>query len=47
MAKESVLQIRIDQELKEKLRVLADLDGRTMSGYIEMLIKRALKNEGA
>lgn len=42
MAKSERLQIRIAPELKEQLQQLADADGRTVSNYIEMLIKNAI-----
>lgn len=42
MAKTERLQIRISPELKERLQQLADADGRTVSNYIEMLIKNAI-----
>lgn len=43
------LQIRITPELKEKLHAVAEADGRTISNYVEMLIKKDLearKKEG-
>lgn len=42
MVKTERLQIRITPELKEQLQQLADADGRTVSNYIEMLIKNAI-----
>lgn len=42
MVKTERLQIRITPELKEQLQQLADDDGRTVSNYIEMLIKNAI-----
>lgn len=33
------LQIRISQELKAQLQALAEADGRTVSNYIENLIR--------
>lgn len=45
MAKTERLQIRITPELKEQLQKLADADGRTVSNYIEMLIKNALSEK--
>lgn len=42
MIKSERLQIRISPELKEQLQRLADADGRTVSNYIEQLIKAAL-----
>ena len=37
------LQIRITPELKEQLQRLAEADGRTVSNYVEQLIKAALE----
>lgn len=42
------LQIRITPELKEKLQELAAADGRSVSNYIETLIKQEIeKHEGS
>lgn len=41
MAKTERLQIRITPELKAQLQRLAEADGRTLSNYVEMLIKAA------
>ena len=47
MNKTERLQIRITPELKEKLQELADAENRTISNYIENLIKREIdKREG-
>lgn len=43
MAKDERLQIRITPELKAQLRKLADADGRTVSNYVEKLIKDAIE----
>ena len=45
MAKTERLQIRISPELKAQLQKLADEDGRTVSNYIEQLIKKAVENQ--
>lgn len=37
------LQIRISPELKAQLQALAEADGRTISNYIELLIKREVQ----
>ena len=37
------LDIRISPDLKAQLQAAADADGRSVSNYIEMLIKRELK----
>lgn len=39
MNKTERLQIRISPELKEQLQALADAESRTVSNYIEKLIK--------
>ena len=47
MNKTDRLQIRITPELKEKLQALADAENRSISNYIENLIKIELdKVEG-
>lgn len=45
--KTDVIRMRIDPELKAALAEAADKDGRTMSNYLEQLIKRALEAERA
>lgn len=45
MVKTERLQIRITPELKEQLQRLADRDGRTVSNYVEQLIKRELEQK--
>jgi predicted DNA-binding protein len=41
------LQLRITPELKEKLQALADAENRTITNYIENLIKKEIeKREG-
>lgn len=48
LCKTERLQIRITPELKEKLQALAAEDGRSVSNYIETLIKREIeKHEGS
>lgn len=42
MAKTERLQIRITPEMKERLQELAAAENRTVSNYIENLIKREL-----
>jgi predicted DNA-binding protein len=37
------LQIRISPELKAQLQALAEADGRTISNYIELLIRREIQ----
>ena len=45
MNKTERLQIRISPELKSQLQQLADADGRTVSNYIEQLIKAAVEKK--
>ena len=45
MNKTERLQIRISPELKAELQKMADADGRTVSNYIEQLIKAAVSNK--
>ena len=42
MTKTERLQIRISPELKQQLQRLAEAEGRTVSNYVEQLIKREL-----
>lgn len=47
MTKTERLQIRITPELKEKLQALSDAENRSISNYIENLIKIEVeKREG-
>lgn len=45
MAKTDRLVIRITPELKSQLQAAAKADGRSVSNYIEKLIKEAIKTE--
>lgn len=45
--KTEVVRLRITPGLKAELAEAAKQDGRTMSNYIEWLIKRALESECA
>lgn len=47
MNKTERLQIRITPELKAQLQQLAEADGRTVSNYIEQLIKQAIETPKA
>ncbi len=38
--KNEFLHIRISEDLKEKLRQAAEADGRTLSNYVEWLVKQ-------
>lgn len=44
MTKTDRLYIRLTPELKEQLQTVAAADNRTISNYIEHLIKQALAN---
>lgn len=37
------LQLRIDADTKEKIRIAAEKENRTISNYIEVLIKKELE----
>lgn len=37
------LMVYIDKDVKEGLRQLADLDGRSMSNFVEQMIKTAVE----
>ena len=45
MGKTERLQIRISPELKAQLQALAEAEGRTVSNYVEWLIKQALQQQ--
>ena len=45
MAKTERLQIRITPELKAKLQTKADAENRTISNYIENLIRKDLEKK--
>lgn len=44
MTKTDRLQIRITPELKAKLQQLAEAEGRSVSNYVEQLIKKAVES---
>jgi predicted HicB family RNase H-like nuclease len=44
-SKESRLEMRIDKQLKAKLKKLADADNRSMANYIIHLLEEAVKNQ--
>ena len=43
MAKEKVINFRIDSQLKKEAKKLAEADGRTLSNWITRLIEREIK----
>jgi antitoxin component of RelBE/YafQ-DinJ toxin-antitoxin module len=43
MAKEKIINFRIDAELKNRARKLAEADGRSLSNWITLLIEREVK----
>ena len=45
MVKTERLQIRISPELKQQLQRLAEAEGRTVSNYVEMLIRREIEKQ--
>ncbi len=45
MAKTERLEIRLTPELKEQLQAAAEAENRTITNYVENLIKLALKKE--
>jgi hypothetical protein len=46
MAKTEIMRIRVDSELLERIRQLADRETRSISKQVEYLIKEALKTQG-
>ena len=45
MSDRNVLQIRINEEIKEKAKMVAKEDGRTLSGYVKFLIENDIKKK--
>jgi len=43
MAKEKIINFRIDAELKNRARKLAEADGRSLSNWITVLIEKEVK----
>lgn len=46
MSKTERIYIRITPEFKEQLQKVAEAENRTITNYIENLIKEAIKKEG-
>ncbi len=47
MAKEKIINIRVEAELKKKARQLAEEDGRSLSNWILRLIQDEIKKSRA
>ena len=45
MSDRNVLQIRINDDLKEKAKMVAKEDARTLSGYVKFLIENDIKKK--
>lgn len=43
MTKEKIINFRIDGELKNRAKKLAESDGRSLSNWITLLIEREIK----
>jgi antitoxin component of RelBE/YafQ-DinJ toxin-antitoxin module len=43
MAKEKIINFRIDADLKNRARKMAEADGRSLSNWITMLIEKEVK----
>ena len=46
MAKTERVNLRLTQEMKDKLQKAADAENRTLTNYIENIIIKVLKEEG-
>lgn len=46
MAKEKIINIRVDAELKKQAKKLAENDGRSLSNWILRLIQNEIKKSG-
>ena len=44
MAKEKIINIRVDAELKKQAKKLAENDGRSLSNWILRLIQKQIEN---
>lgn len=44
MAKEKIINIRVEADLKKKAKKLAEADGRSLSNWILRLIQNEIKN---
>lgn len=47
MNKSETIRLRVTPELKKQIQKLAESENRTMSNYIENLIKHAIQNKDA
>lgn len=43
MKRDDYLHIRINTELKEQIRLIAEEEGRSLSNFVESLLKDAVK----
>lgn len=46
MAKDKILNIRIDPDLKKQAKKLAEAEGRSLSNWVTWLINREIKKAG-
>ncbi|MGD2170684.1 MAG: YlcI/YnfO family protein [Gammaproteobacteria bacterium] len=46
MAKEKIINIRVESSLKKKAKKLAENDGRSLSNWIVRLIQNEIKKSG-
>ncbi len=45
MPKEKIINFRIDAELKNKAKKIAETDGRSLSNWITVLIEREVRKQ--
>ena len=45
MAKEKIINIRVESDLKKRAKKLAERDGRSLSNWILRLIQKEIKKE--
>ncbi|MEM7562002.1 MAG: YlcI/YnfO family protein [Pseudomonadota bacterium] len=45
MAKEKIINIRVESDLKKRAKKLAERDGRSLSNWIVRLIQKEIKKE--
>jgi len=43
--KDDTLNIKIDKQVKDKLTVMADKDGRTLSSFVRFILSKVVSGE--
>ena len=45
MSKDKIITIKVEKEMADKLKEMADKDRRTMSSYIRMILDKVITGE--